>query len=100
MKAKLDKFKKSGLTPVPAELVEPPLIKECAGHLECRVTDVFPMQAHDLLICHVIRALADSELFNGRWITEKFHTLHYLNSTSYGIMGKTIEVEHKKINEK
>ena len=29
----IDKFKEAGLTPVAAELVEPPLIAECAAHL-------------------------------------------------------------------
>jgi len=96
----VDKFTKTGLTPVAAEWVEPPLINECAGHLECRVKETFAMDRHDLLICEVLRAVADADLFDGKWMTEKFQTLHYLNSTSYGIMGKTVEVETKKFNEK
>jgi len=37
------------------------------------------METHDLLICEVVRAIADADLFDGKWIPEKFHTLHYLN---------------------
>jgi flavin reductase (DIM6/NTAB) family NADH-FMN oxidoreductase RutF len=93
---KSDKFEESGLTPVPAKMVEPPLIKECAGHLECRVVEVFEMQTHDLLICEVLRAEADAELFDGRWIPEKFHTLHYLAGNLYGVLQRTVEAESKQ----
>jgi len=92
----VDKFKESGLTPVPAKEVEPPLIEECAGHLECRVADIFEMKTHDLLICEVIRALADADLFDGKWIPEKFHTLHYLGGTSYGVMERRIKARGKR----
>jgi len=77
-------------------MVEPPLIKECAGHLECRVVEVFEMQTHDLLICEVLRAEADAELFDGRWIPEKFHTLHYLAGNLYGVLQRTVEAESKQ----
>ena len=40
-----DKFAESGLTPVAAGMVEPPLIEECAGHLECRLVETFKMQS-------------------------------------------------------
>lgn len=92
----INKFKESGLTPVPAEVVKPPLIKECAAHLECRVVDIFKMQTHDLLICEVLRAVGDTDLFDGKWIPERFHTLHYLGGTSYGVMSRTVQVQGKK----
>ena len=86
----LDKFKECGLTPVPAREVEPPLIRECAGHLECRVVDIFNMETHDLLICEVVRAEADTDLFDGKWIPEKFHTLHYLAANRYGVIEREV----------
>ncbi len=87
----IDKFKKSGLTPIPAKMVEPPLIEECAAHLECRVAETFKMQTHDLLVCEVVRAVADTNLFDGKWIPEKFHTLHYLGGNKYGLMEHAVE---------
>lgn len=36
---KFDKFKETGLTPVPAKHVSPPLIKECPINIECRVVE-------------------------------------------------------------
>lgn len=37
--SEVDKFKKFGLTPLPAATVGAPLIAECLANLECRVTD-------------------------------------------------------------
>jgi flavin reductase (DIM6/NTAB) family NADH-FMN oxidoreductase RutF len=93
---KIDKFKETGLTPTPAKTVEPPLIRECAGHLECRVVEIFKMQTHDLLICEVLRAVADAEFFAGRWIPEKFHTLHYLAGDEYGLLQRSVKSRGKK----
>jgi flavin reductase (DIM6/NTAB) family NADH-FMN oxidoreductase RutF len=90
-----DKFKESGLTPSPAKMVGPPLIEECAGHLECRVAETFKMQTHDLLVCEVVRAVADTDFFDGRWIPEKFHTLHYLSGNTYGLMERAVEAHGK-----
>jgi len=92
----IDKFKESGLTPIPAKMVEPPLIEECAAHLECQVVETFQVQTHDLLVCEVIRAVADAELFDGKWIPEKFHTLHYLCGNKYGLMEHAVEAHDKK----
>ena len=92
----VDKFKESGLTLAPAKEVAPPLIEECGGHLECRVADIFGMETHDLLVCEVVRALADADLFDGKWIPEKFHTLHYLGGTSYGVMDRGVKARGKR----
>ena len=92
----IDKFKESGLTPVAAGTVEPPLIEECAGHLECRIVETFKMESHDLLICEVVRALAEEDFFNGRWIPEKFHMLHYLTGNKYGLMTRMVEACGRK----
>ena len=92
----IDKFKKAGLTPVAADMVEPPLIEECAGHLECRVVETFKMQSHDLLVCEVVRAVSEADYFDGRWIPEKFHTLHYLCGNKYGLMTQMVEARPAK----
>lgn len=87
----IDKFARSGLKPVRANVVAPPLIDECAGHLECRVTQTFPMETHDLLICDVVHASADADLFDGAWVPEKFHTLHYLHGDKYGLLTRRVQ---------
>jgi flavin reductase (DIM6/NTAB) family NADH-FMN oxidoreductase RutF len=91
----IDKFKESGLTAVHARIVAPPLIEQCAGHLECRIAEIFKMQSHDLLVCEVLRAVADTDFFDGKWIPEKFHTLHYLSGNNYGVMERAIVARGK-----
>lgn len=86
----IDKFAKSGLTPVRANVVQPPLIAECAGHLECRVVRTFEMETHDLLICEVVHASVEEDLFDGAWIPERFHTLHYLCGNKYAVCERRI----------
>jgi len=88
----IDKFAEVGLTPIAANVVQPPLIAECAGHLECRVIDVHGVETHDLLICEVVHASAEQEYFDGAWIPEKFHTLHYMHATKYGLLTRRVEV--------
>lgn len=85
-----DKFKEIDLTPVPANLVQPPLIAECAAHLECRIVETFPIRTHDLLVCEVVYASVEEDLFDGAWIPERFHTLHYLCGDKYGLLDRRV----------
>ena len=43
-----DKFAETGLTPIPATHVKPPLIAECPVNLECRLLGVQSIGDHDL----------------------------------------------------
>ncbi len=88
---RIDKFKETGLTPAPANLVQPPLIAECAGHLECRIAETFTVRTHDLLICEVVYASAEEAFFDGAWIPEKFRTLHYMQRTQYGVITRRLD---------
>jgi flavin reductase (DIM6/NTAB) family NADH-FMN oxidoreductase RutF len=88
---KVDKFQRAGLTPVRAHLVRPPLIAECAGHLECQVVQTFTVATHDLLIGEVVYASVEEDFFDGAWIPEKFHTLHYMSATQYGVLDRRLD---------
>ena len=46
----VDKFHESGLTPLPASVVSPPLIAECPVNLECKVIGVQVIGDHDLFL--------------------------------------------------
>ncbi len=83
----IDKFAHCGLTPTASSVVQPPLVAECAGHLECRI-----VETHDLLICEVVCASAEADFFDRAWISEKFHTLHYLQGNQYGLLTRRVEV--------
>ena len=60
--SKLDKFSTTQLTPMAAEKVKAPLIKECPVNLECRVKQVIPLGSHDLFLGEVVAAHMDIEI--------------------------------------
>ena len=62
----VNKFEASGLTPLSAREVRPPLIAECPVNIECRVLDIQAIGDHDLFLGeavaqHVDEALLDAE---------------------------------------
>jgi flavin reductase (DIM6/NTAB) family NADH-FMN oxidoreductase RutF len=89
---RVDKFKESGLSPAASAMVAPPLVVECAANLECRVVRIIDLEHHHLLICQVVKAVAEVAYFDGRWNPERFHTLHYLGGKRYGVMDRMIDV--------
>jgi len=63
-----DKFKLAGLTPCSAKRVKPPIIDECIGHLECRLSKSVEAGECTLFIGEVLEAYASEEFFrNGVW---------------------------------
>jgi flavin reductase (DIM6/NTAB) family NADH-FMN oxidoreductase RutF len=87
----MNKFEKLYLTPAPSKLVRPPAVAECASSLECAIRRFIPVGSHDLLVCEVLRADADPDLFRGGWIPERARTLHYLGGRSYGVLERRVE---------
>lgn len=57
--ADTDKFAKFKLTPVPAKLVRPPLIKECLANIECKVIDL--IEKHHIVVLEAVAAYIDSD---------------------------------------
>ncbi|MFQ6094716.1 MAG: flavin reductase family protein [Candidatus Bathyarchaeia archaeon] len=57
-----DKFKETGLTPIRASAVKPPLIKECVSNLECKVTASYRCGDHTLFVGEVVAAHVDEGL--------------------------------------
>ena len=60
----VDKFKATGLTPLPAKHVKPPLIKECPINIECKVKDIihFPYMDRDVFLGETLAIHADDEI--------------------------------------
>lgn len=52
-----DKFRKFGLTGLPAKHVRAPLIKECLANIECRVTDI--VEPHGIVVLKGLAAYYD-----------------------------------------
>ncbi len=57
----VDKFAGSGLTPLPAKHVRPPLIAECPLNLECKVTGIQVIGDHDLFLGEVVAQHVDED---------------------------------------
>jgi flavin reductase (DIM6/NTAB) family NADH-FMN oxidoreductase RutF len=55
----VDKFHETGFTMVQAEKVKTPLIKECFGHMECKVVQTHTCGDHTLFVGEVLRASLD-----------------------------------------
>ncbi len=68
----ISEFEKTGLTPIPSDLVKPFRVKESPVHLECKVQEVIPLGdkggAGHLIICKVLRMHVDKSVLdeNGR----------------------------------
>ncbi|UCH37938.1 MAG: flavin reductase family protein [Candidatus Bathyarchaeota archaeon] len=59
---RLYKFAATGLTPIPAQRVTPPLIQECFGHLECKVVQSYVCGDHTLFVGEVIAASVEEDV--------------------------------------
>jgi flavin reductase (DIM6/NTAB) family NADH-FMN oxidoreductase RutF len=64
----VDKFKETGLTPLKARYVKPPLVKEAVVNMECRVVGELLTGDHTLFIGEILTAYVSEEpnevLFN------------------------------------
>ena len=67
--ADTDKFAKFHLTPVPARIVQAPLIKECLANIECKVVDI--VRRHDIIVLEAVAA----HISTGRKETRILHAV-------------------------
>ena len=89
----VDKFKECGFTELEAKFVKAPLIAECIAHLECRVKKIYPGGDHSIFLGQVLRALADSDIFDGKILRMdrlRAQTLHHLGEDLYMVSGQLL----------
>ena len=67
-----DEFEKSGLTPLPSDLVKPFRVKESPVQMECKVQEIIKLGdeggAGNLIICNVLRMHIDENILDGNRI--------------------------------
>lgn len=83
--AKVDKFARFGLTPLPAARVEAPLVGECFANLECRLADTSLAAKYNFLVLRVVKA----------WIRPsraRPRTIHHLGYGRFMVAGRTLKV--------
>jgi len=88
----MDKFKETGLSASPAQMVKAPIIKECFAHIECKLVDIHPVGSHKLFIGEIVAASINEGLFDSTLILgeEKVKTLHFLGGNKYGLLKKEV----------
>jgi len=81
-----DKFKETGLTPLPAKNVKPPIIKECIAHLECKLHSQFSTGDHTIFIGKIVEAYADKEVFTNKYDLEKAKMIFHLGGNDFATL--------------
>ena len=80
-----NKFLAVGLTPVPAECVQAPLIAECYASLECKVVDEKLVNKYNFFVLEVVRAWIDPARKHSR-------TIHHQGEGVFMVAGRTIHL--------
>ncbi len=77
--SKYNKFKRTGLTPVPGEAVDCPSIQESPVSLECKVEQVLELGTHDMFVARIVNVLVDESLMDkkGRFRLDKAGLICY-----------------------
>ena len=83
--AKVDKFARFGLTPLPAARVRAPLVAECYANLECRLADTGMARKYNFLVLRVVKAWIDPARRRAR-------TLHHMGSGRFMVAGRTLRL--------
>lgn len=88
----IDKFKVTGLTPLPASRVKPPLIKECPVNMECEVRHILPLGAHDLFVAEIVVNHIDEEVLDekGRVNPNRAKPLAYNGAQKYWTIAEEV----------
>ena len=60
----VDKFFKTGLTPVKSSKIGPPMIKECPVNMECILRRIVKLGTHHLFLGEIILVHVDSEILD------------------------------------
>ncbi len=86
---KVDKFKATGLTPLPAKHVKPPLIEECPVNIECRVRDIihFEYMDRDVFAADTLAIHIDEDVIGEDGLPDltRFETIAFASQKYYGI---------------
>ena len=82
-----DKWKETGLTPIPAQEVNVPLIKESPGNIECRVSEIRELGSHHMFLARVVAVDVDEAYLNeqGRFELQKAAPIVYSHGEYYGL---------------
>jgi flavin reductase (DIM6/NTAB) family NADH-FMN oxidoreductase RutF len=85
-----DKFKKAGLTPIPAKKVKAPAIRECVAHMECIVDSQVKTGDHTVFVGKVVAAYANPGVFTERYVLEAARMLYHAGGNNFAVLDPKI----------
>ncbi|MGF3521511.1 MAG: flavin reductase family protein [Candidatus Bathyarchaeia archaeon] len=85
-----DKFKKSGLTPMPAKKVKAPAIRECIAHIECEVDSQITTGDHTIFVGKIVAAYAKQGVFTERYSLEAAKMLYHAGGNNFAVLDPKI----------
>ena len=85
--AKVDKFARLGLHPLPSQKVSAPSIAECPLSLECRVFEVKELGSHDMFLADIVAVTVDEALLdqNGKLRLDRAELAAYAHGDYYAL---------------
>lgn len=86
--AQYDKWKETGLVPLPGEKVASPTIEQSPLSIECRIKQTIDLGTHTMIIADVVNVRADSRYMDpdtGRFMMEKANLLAYVHGHYYAL---------------
>lgn len=81
-----DKFEETGLTPLPARKVKPPIIKECVAQLECKLHSQFSTGDRTIFIGKIVEAYADKQVFTDEYDLGKARMIFHLGGNDFATL--------------
>ena len=85
-----DKFKETGLTPLPAKMVKPPIIKECVAHLECKLRQKITVGDHDILVGEIFTAYVNEGIFDKTYDLNKVNPIYHMGGDDFATLAPKI----------
>lgn len=95
-----DKFKETGLTPLPAKMIQSPIIEECVAHLECRLHRQMKTGDHTLFTGRVLAAYANDGVFNKKskkFDPKKVKLVYHMGGDDFATLAPEIVSPHLKM---
>jgi flavin reductase (DIM6/NTAB) family NADH-FMN oxidoreductase RutF len=85
-----DKFRETGLTPLRANKVKAPLIKECVASLECRLQTRCTSGDHTIFVGEIVDARVDKGAFTSTYNLKKAKMIFHVGGDKFATLDPKI----------
>ncbi|HKK69317.1 MAG TPA: flavin reductase family protein [Bacteroidales bacterium] len=92
-----DKFKEMQLTPIPAEKVDAPMIKESPLNLECKIHSITELGSHDMFLAEIVAVHGDPQYVDqgtGEFNLAAAEMITYMHGKYYTVAKKQGKFGH------